>query len=73
MISECAVHALPMTGRWPGSLASNKLGDEKESTLPASGCVVQGGQAMEGSALMSHRDGRVSRDFASVSLFSSRL
>jgi hypothetical protein len=43
MISECAAHALLMTERWPGSLASNKLDDEKEYTLPASGCVVHGG------------------------------
>ena len=43
VISECAVHTLPTTGRWPGSLASNRLDDEKESTLPASGCVVREG------------------------------
>ena len=27
----------PMTGRWPGSLASNRLDDGKESTLPVFG------------------------------------
>jgi hypothetical protein len=76
MISECAVHTLPTTGRWPGLLASNRLDDEKESTLPASGCVVREGSGRGGLGNLSldvSQGCQVSQDFASIYLFSSRL